>query len=195
MRIEHIRAAQAYLAVQTSGPLQTDERLRAEWAARVSALDLYVHELVSDYLVETVVGLRHPSNGFGRFHLSCALLLQAPLDKSSFQNAADLEIRLRLERRTLQLPDEIAESIRWISDIELWNEVVIRLGEPPITKIYAAKALKQRLTQIVNRRNKIVHEADLQPGIPRVTWPISQDDVLSVSKTIYDIVTAIDAIV
>lgn len=46
-RCDELTAMHAYLANQLTPALRPDELLRAEWVARVSALDLYVHELVA----------------------------------------------------------------------------------------------------------------------------------------------------
>ena len=40
-----------------------------------------------------------------------------------------------------------------------------------------AKAVKVRLTAIINRRNQIAHEADLDPTNPGNRWPI--DNILT----------------
>ncbi len=56
-----------YLEKNTSGVLQPDELLRAEWVARLSALDLYVHELVAQQMLEIFQGRRHVTPAFLRF--------------------------------------------------------------------------------------------------------------------------------
>ena len=45
-RCELFAALRGYVSTHATAAVQPDELLRAEWAARVSALDLYVHELV-----------------------------------------------------------------------------------------------------------------------------------------------------
>src|SRR6266481_5888867 len=46
-----------------------------------------------------------------------------------------------------------------------------------------------------HRRNKIVHEGDLQPMVPRTPWLIDRSDVSQVTTFINDVVGAIDSIV
>jgi hypothetical protein len=65
-----------------------------------------------------------------------------------------------------------------VSPIELWNEIVNYHGAEPAAVKNEAGALRGELTQIVNRRNKIVHEGDLQPSVPRIPWPITRQDVV-----------------
>ena len=69
-RFELFVALHGYVIAQATGALQPDELLRAEWAARVSALDLYVHELVTTYLVGIFVGTHPVCPGFSRFQVS-----------------------------------------------------------------------------------------------------------------------------
>ena len=57
-RCELFVALHGYVVAQATGALQPDELLRAEWASRVSALDLYVHELVTMHLIGIFAGTR-----------------------------------------------------------------------------------------------------------------------------------------
>ena len=62
-RCELFVALHGYVTANaTAADLQPDELLRAEWAARVSALDLYVRsEIVTKNLVEIFAGKRTPA--------------------------------------------------------------------------------------------------------------------------------------
>ncbi|CAG9215620.1 conserved hypothetical protein [Paraburkholderia tropica] len=196
-RCEELAAMHAYLARQLTVALRPDELLRAEWVTRVSALDLYVHELVTQKMLETFEGHRLPSNGYLRFQVANDTLMRiraAPTPYDARQ-AFDLELRTRLGYSTFQDPDKIADGIRLCSDVELWNEVALRQGATQATKIAAAKGLKRELSLIVERRNKIAHEGDLQPIAPRVPWTIDRADVQRVASCIKGIVHAIDQIV
>ena len=106
--------------------------------------------------------------------------------------AFELEVRGKLSRVTYQLPDDIADGIRHISACELWNEIALAKGATVATKSQIAKSLKRDLSLIVERRNKIAHEGDLQPSIPRAPWPISRADVTYVAIFIEGLVRAID---
>ena len=114
------------MVAQATAALQPDELLRAEWAARVSALDLYVHELVTTHLVEIFTGARPACPGFGRFQISGDALMRiqsapTPADRAA---AFELEVRIRLSRITYQAPDDIADGIRMISPCSLWNDSI-----------------------------------------------------------------------
>jgi hypothetical protein len=82
-----------------------------------------------------------------------------------------------------------------VSPCSLWNEVALRHGASAATVTSVAGDLKKKLSLIVDRRNKIVHEGDLQPTVPRVPWPINRSDLSEVATFILSIVSSIDAIV
>lgn len=66
------------------------------------------------------------------------------------------EIREKFSYESFQQPDKIADAIRYISDKKLWKEVGTIMGKP-------AEDIKNELSSIVDRRNKIAHEADINP--------------------------------
>ena len=65
--------------------------------------------------------------------------------------------------KSFQDPDKAAEAIRNISSKDLWREVGRNLNAPDV---------KSKIKLIVDRRNKIAHEADLDPTVPGMRWPI-----------------------
>jgi hypothetical protein len=196
-RCAEIETLHTYLAGKLTPALSPDELLRAEWVARVSALDLYVHELVARNMMKIFEGTRNGCPGFSKFQCSSYTLLRikqaaTPADASA---AFDLEVRSKLSRVTYQFPEDIADGIRLVSGIELWNEIALAKGATAANKAAVAKSLKKDLSLIVERRNKIAHEGDLQRSIPRTPWPISRVDVSYVSAFIEDLVQTIDKIV
>lgn len=190
-------ALHAYIAMNVAPVLQPDELLRAEWAMRVSALDLYVHEVVAQNLLQIFQGLRPVCPGYSKLKISSDTLMRIYEHGPGIESetAFDLEVRTQLARITYQFPDDIADGIRMVSSVELWNEIAKHQGATGAGVKTFAAGLKLQLRQIIDRRNKIVHEGDLQPGIPRRPWPISRDDLDAVKATIGSIVSGIDAIV
>lgn len=185
-----------------SAVLQTDDLLRAEWISRVSALDLYVHELIAQRMLEIFVGQRAPTPAYLKFQVSNETLdrvrvsLNPPAPNQTAAAAAfDLDVRNQLSTQTFQMPDKIADGIRLVSTVELWNEVALSLGATQATKTIQAKATRQNVALIAQRRNKIAPEGDLQPVLPRSPWPITQSDVTFVSSEIERVVKAMDAVV
>jgi hypothetical protein len=107
-------------------------------------------------------------------------------------SAFDLDVRERHSILTFQDPEKIAGAVRLYSGVELWNEVALHLGATAATKDLAAKALKKDISLIVQRRNKIAHEGDMQPAVPRAPWPIDRASVDFVATTIEKVVMAIE---
>jgi hypothetical protein len=196
-RCAQLSALHAYIANNVSSVLDAGELLRAEWVARVIALDLYIHELVAQQMLAIFEMRRPPTPAYLRFQISTETMdrIRAAATLSEASAAFDLNVRTQLSGFTFQDPEQIADGLRLCSGIELWNEVALKLGAPQGEKVALAKALKKDLSLIVQRRNKIAHEGDLQPSPPRVPWPIRQTDVDFVANHIEKIIRAIDAIV
>ena len=87
-----------------------------------------------------------------------------------------------------QHPDKIADAVRLFSSRELWPSVASDLGS-------TVQDVKDRLRLIVERRNRIVHEADLDPSYPGIRWPISPSDSAEAADFIRDVCEAIHAVV
>jgi RiboL-PSP-HEPN len=83
-----------------------------------------------------------------------------------------------------QHPDKISDAIRLVTAIKLWPQVAAALGSD-------AKSVKAQLTVIVDRRNKIAHEADMDPTNPGIQWPISGALVKNALNFIDHVVQAI----
>ncbi len=78
------------------------------------------------------------------------------LNKLNNSSWLEDEIREKLAYKSFQQPNKIAKAIQWISNEKLWDEVANKLGK-------TAQEIKQELGVIVDRRNKIAHEADIDP--------------------------------
>lgn len=195
-RCDMLSVMYAYLSSTTTKALHSEELLRAEWVARVAALDLYVHELVAQRMVEIFDGRRAATDAYKRFMLPNETLerIRAASTIDDARAAFDLEVRRQLGFVTYQSHESIANGLRMVSSVELWNDVAAYLGTPSSDVTKKAKAIRGQLSMIAERRNKIAHEGDMQPSAPRLPWPISQADLQTVSGFIFGVVGAIDAI-
>ena len=140
---------------QTTQALDLSDLLRFEWVMAVSALDLYIHELVRLGMVEVYRGNRPQTDAFLRFSITMRLTLKAindPQDDSWLED----QIRISHEHQSFQTPDNIANAVRLVSNAPLWNEVSALMG---VTSQYT----RERISLIVNRRNQIAHSADIDP--------------------------------
>jgi hypothetical protein len=203
-RVRDLIALHNSIKAQATSALDVSDILRAALVLAVSALDYYVHEVVTLGMLEIHRGNRSepaPSanttqSAFSRFQVSLGGARQdrltaidiaswletemqkiqgyeflqkshaisdlAPIISSSILNKLnntswlESEIRERLGYQSFQQADKIADAIRYISDKKLWDEVAIQMSR-------TAKDIKQQLNSIVDRRNKIAHEADIDP--------------------------------
>lgn len=203
-RVRDLLALHGSVKAQATSALDVSDILRAALVLAVSALDFYIHEVVTLGMLEIHRGQRSeptPSanttqSAFSRFQVS---LGSARQDRLAAINIADWleveiqrtqgyaflqeshkvsdlipvisgsilsrlndtawlenEIRERLGYQSFQQADKIADAIRYISDKKLWDEVADQMNR-------SARDVKQQLNSVVDRRNKIAHEADIDP--------------------------------
>jgi hypothetical protein len=122
-------------------------------------------------------------------------LVQDGISNPTDEAWLDEAIRERHGWLSFQEPDsakppsgEIANAIRHISDVKLWREVGGELG-------MEASEVKRRLKVIVERRNKIAHEADMNPTLlgqrSQISAPLVDDSVdfiEAVGEAIYKVI-------
>lgn len=171
----------------TTPAVDASDLLRIQIVLACSALDHYVHELSRLGMLEILAGIRPKTPAFLKFRVS----LETVLGSESLPAGSawlDSEIRERHSFLSFQHPDKIADAIRLCSPITLWQEVSRVLGIPEA-------AVKERLRQIVDRRNKIAHEADMDPSFPGARWPIGETDVNTALDTIEKVCEAIHSVV
>ncbi len=178
-RARNLQVLYGALSSQTTSVLDLSDILRAAIVMASSALDHYVHELVRREMLAIWRGQRQSTNAFLNFRVS----LQSTMAVSANQDLGDLdwldnEIRTHHSWQSFQHPDRIADAMALVIDISLWQEVGSRMGRDPTE-------VRKQLELVFDRRNKIAHEADLDPTSgklgPARRWPI--DDQL-VTETI-----------
>jgi RiboL-PSP-HEPN len=203
-RVRDLIALHNSVSTQITDAPDASDMLRAALVLSISALDYYVHEVVTLGMLEIHRGKRlepmssanTTQSAFSRFQVSLggarqdrltaidiaswleAELQQAQgydfiqqshtisdliptisssiLEKLNNTSWLESEIRERLGYQSFQQADKIADAIRYISDKKLWDEVAIKMTK-------SVRDIKQQLNSIVDRRNKIAHEADIDP--------------------------------
>ena len=168
-RIRELGGVYDALCHLTAPVLDATDLLRAQIVLAVSALDHYIHEIARVGMLEALHGTRPRTDAFLRFQVSMETTL-AGLEGGNAVSLFEAEIRQRHGYQSFQMPDKIAEAVRLFSASELWPSVASRLG-------LSVRDVKDHLSLIVDRRNKIAHEADLDPSYPGTRWPISRNDV------------------
>ena len=171
------------LSAITTPALNTNDLIRSQIVMAVSALDHFIHETVRQNMVAIYEGTRPNVPGFSKFSVSLAdAKASIPASSSVW---VDNAIRQNHSYLSFQHPDKIADAIRLIYEAPLWPAIEVRLGAP-------ARDIKEQLKLIVDRRNKISHEADIDPSFPGARWPISYRDSTFATDFIEKLVEAIN---
>lgn len=166
--IARIRAIHGYYLAfsQSLTPVaDISDILRAEIVLLVSSLDHYVHEATRVGMMEAYDGTRPHTPAFLKYGVSIESMLQSSKGVSAVA-LLDTEIRTKHALLSFQKPDKIADAIRLYCGVELWPRLAAELGEK-------VEDIRLRLNLLVERRNKIAHEADLDPSFPGTRWPIT----------------------
>ena len=180
--IKDLTSTVEHLDSLTTNLLDLSDLYRSQIVLIVSSLDHFIHEFVLDQMMEIYNGRRFPTNSFQNFQIPISSILNTRPSDSIVAS----HIRQKHSWLSFQDPDKIADAIRLISDKKLWEEVspAFRLG---------AGDLKTKLKLIIDRRNKIAHEADIDPSFPGRKWPISITDVRETVDFIENLVNEIYA--
>ena len=180
-RVKSLGGLTRALGSMTTSAIDTSDILRAQYVLAVSALDHYVHETTRLGMLEAFDGDRVAPPAYLRFRISLDCL---GTGKVVSRSDVDTEIRTQHGFVSFQHPDSVADAIRLVSDIKLWETVATKMSSN-------STAIRERLRLIVDRRNKIAHEADLDPTYPKARWPISASDVDQVVNFLIELVEAI----
>lgn len=167
-RVEFLGGLYSALSSLTTSAVDASDLLRAQIVLAVSALDYYVHEVTVIGMVAVFEGKRLPTQAFLKYRVSVGAISAGASAPNS--NWFESEVRERHSHLSFQQPDKIADAIRLFSEVTLWREVSSKIGSPE-------QSVKDHLKLIVDRRNKIAHEADLDPSFPGVRWPVHVSDV------------------
>lgn len=157
-RVRDLIAVHNSVKAQSTPVLDLSDILRAALVLSVSALDFYVHEIVRLGMLEIHQGLRPEPPAFSRFQISLGSAREGLNVAQNLDYWLENEIRQTHSYKSFQQPDNIADAIRLISDKKLWKEVAKVMGRPD-------QDVKKELKVIVNRRNQIAHEADINPTL------------------------------
>lgn len=175
------------LRAQLTHAVDLSDILRVVLVLTVSGLDRFIHDLVRAGMIEVWAKRRPATPAFSRFQISleAADTLANGMDRSAWLESV---VRERHGYLSFQQPDRIQDALRLFSSSDVWQAIGSRIG-------VGAGHVKQRLKLLVDRRNKIVHEADLDPSYPSSRWPIDEvlvseaiEFISVVCETIHDVV-------
>lgn len=164
-RARELGALASAVEAVTTDVIDVSDMWRAQIVLVVSALDHFIHVLTRLGMIEIAKGSRQKTDNYLRFHMPIAAV-ESALNGVPHENWVGETVREKLSWQSFQDPDKLADAIRLISVVKLWEAVGIEL-------VMSAADVKTRLKLIVERRNKIAHEADLDPANPGFRWPIN----------------------
>ena len=186
-RTNNLGAIYQAFEAQTTEVLDLSDILRAEFVMVVSALDHYIHEIVRLRMLDAFHGKIIQTPAFLRFKVQLGNTIQGITNPGSDTWLEEQIIEIH-SYQSFQLPDKIADAIRLISEIQLWQEVAKILN-------MTDKEVKQKLILIVNRRNQIAHEADMDPSFPGRRWTIDKKMVDDASEFMKNVAETIHSLV
>ncbi|MBN9047612.1 MAG: hypothetical protein J0H18_18395 [Rhizobiales bacterium] len=184
-RVATMVALHANLKRQTTAAIDVSDILRACHMMAVSAVDHYIHEIAREGMMQIFDGSRAATPAYHRFRLSMRCLTAQDTQRRS---SIEADIREQHSYLSFQQPDKIADAVRLIAELKLWDEVASLMGS-------TAKDVKDQVVLIVDRRNKIAHEADLDPTYPNTRWPINGQDIEDTISFLKEVILAIDMLV
>jgi len=137
-----------------------DELLRAEIVLAVSALDCYIHDLVRIVMTQAFNSSSSKSNAYLNFGVSidCMEKILRSSDVADRLPLFDQEIRRLHGFKTFQTDTNISQALSIIGISAVWDKVGGILGE-------SAKDVRTKLNIIIDRRNRIAHEGDIDPAL------------------------------
>jgi hypothetical protein len=171
----------------TQGRVGGDDLYRSALVHAVAALDSYVHGVLLDRALDIIMARKTVAKG-GKVGLHFGAIGQiftaATLGEVPMEMAARSFIAERLALETYQRPDDIANGLAMVGLPKVWSTAFPQdSGQRKIA-----------LGIVVTRRNRIVHECDLDPLAPGSVTSLSDIDALDAIATVEDIVSAIDSI-
>lgn len=174
------------LSSLTQGRVSGEDLYRSALVHCVAALDSYVHGIVLDRAIDIVM-MRTPSARGGKVGLHFGAIGQiftaAASGEANMEMTARTFIAERLALETYQRPDDIGLAMAMVGINKIWSTAFPK----------DAGQKKIDLGLVVSRRNRIVHQCDLDPLNPGTVTPLSDIDALGAINTVEEIVVALDA--
>lgn len=155
---------------------------RAAWVQAVSALDHWVHRELYDRALGLALNVdeeRPPQ--FAKLRVPMRMFEDVHHHRSrTLQEAFAEHLRDHFGYQSFQAPEKIKQALAHVTAEPLWQNVEKKL-DSAVT----------RLKEIVDRRNRIAHEADRDPDDGTRRLPIAADDVVRAVDDVHRIASAI----
>lgn len=185
-RVRNLGLIYSSMNAQTTAALDLSDILRAQLVLTVSSLDQFIHGIVRIGMLQAYLGQRVKTKAFLVFKCSFETIIETNQNPTS-NLWIDNEIRTVHGWQSFVQPDKISSAIHLISDVQLWQELGTRMNQNPVD-------IKLRLNLIIERRNKISHEADIDP-VYGTYWFIDETMINESICFIEDLVNNIYAVI
>src|SRR5713101_8448784 len=116
-----------YLGTLTTSAVDISDILRASLVLGVSALDHFVHEFVRLGMLEVHHGLRQATDAHLAFRIPLSQARIALANVTQYE-WLDQAVRDAHGWQSFQHPDKIADAVRLVSNVSLWEAVGADLG-------------------------------------------------------------------
>ena len=157
----------------------------------ISFLDRYIHELVRVGMLDIFLGKRPPTRQFNTFNISSKSLLElskydvkVPLEEIEIYKILNDEIVVKNGFLAFQHPNKISDALSYVwPTTHKWQLIAQQMGGG-----YTSDKVTDQLILLVERRNKIVHEGDMD-GVNKCKIDIEKsyvDDSIAFVKKMVD---------
>jgi len=168
-RISDLHYTYIALTQVTEKALDISDILRSEIVLTVSALDYFVHEVTATGMIEILSGKRKSTKAFRAFRVPVKDFSFLYCNSDEHLNWFMDEIRDQHSWRSFQQSKAINDALRLVTEEDIWEGTARRMNK-------TREELKQTVDLVADRRNKIAHEADIDPSFPGSRWPITESD-------------------
>ena len=168
-----------YLENSIKSPFSFDDLLRAQIVYSVSAFDKLMHDVIRIGIMEIFTDKRNPTPKYLAESISTSIyneLISAtvPPKEHIFEQA----IVKKLKTISYQDPEKVAEGLSYIwEEKQKWQKIALKMAIDD-------KTAKTTLKLIVDRRNAIVHEADIN-FLTNHKYSISMTECQSITEFLY----------
>ncbi|EPX7404688.1 HEPN domain-containing protein [Cronobacter sakazakii] len=167
---EMISLYDALCALRKTQP-ENDDALRSAYFQIVSSFDFFAHEIAA------IEARYRFENGIRTRNIILPMEIMTIQDKNDRINAAELSIRNTNSFKAFVDPGKLAEMLACYCK-EPWKKICEEMNAgKELSEQKTMQELKGNLKSIWKRRNRIAHEADVDPTLAGVSlWPIYKED-------------------
>ncbi|MCP6758343.1 MAG: HEPN domain-containing protein [Fischerella sp. CENA71] len=156
---QNLTSLYEYLEFTLKAPLSFDDLLRSQIVYSVSAFDKLMHDVIRIGMLEIFTSKRQPTLKYETESIPISThleLLSATIPPKEY--IFEQTVIKKLKIISFQDPEKIADGLSYIwNEKQKWQQIARKMGMDD-------KTVKTELKLIANRRNIIVHEADIDPS-------------------------------